>query len=370
MFIKLENLNKSYTSVLDGEKKEIQAVNSVSLDIPENTIFGIIGKSGAGKSSLVRLVSLLETPDSGKVFYGEERVDNLSKKELIERRRKIGMIFQNFNLFSSRTAGKNVAYPLEIAGWPRGMINKKVREMLALVGLEDRINAPISTLSGGQKQRVAIARALATEPGILFCDEATSALDPNTTRQILSLIKDIQKKMNLTVVMITHQMEVVRDACERVAVIENGRVVETGLVRDIFTNPQTQTTRDFIKNIAVRSEESKMPEESQSSEDSQKSAMNSGASSSSLSDEENIVKWSEKTGSFLLHFVGETTGQPILSQMAKEFDISFNILAAGITTLPENEAVGYMETDLIGDSAEIEKAILWLKEKNVLVQKR
>ena len=368
MFIKLENLNKSYTSILDGEKREIQAVNSVSLDIPENTIFGIIGKSGAGKSSLVRLISLLETPDSGKVFYGEERVDNLSKNELIERRRRIGMIFQNFNLFSSRTAGKNVAYPLEIAGWPRGMITKKVREMLALVGLEDRINAPISTLSGGQKQRVAIARALATEPGILFCDEATSALDPNTTRQILNLIKDIQKKMNLTVVMITHQMEVVRDACERVAVIENGRVVETGLVRDIFTNPQTQTTRDFIKNISVNSDANQNAEEMSASEG--RSGQNSGENTFLNSEEENIVKWSEKTGSFLLHFVGETTGQPILCQMAKEFDISFNILAAGITNLPENEAVGYMETDLIGDSAEIEKAILWLKEKNVLVQKR
>jgi len=212
--------------------------------------------------------------------------------------------------------------------------------MLALVGLEDRINAPISTLSGGQKQRVAIARALATEPGILFCDEATSALDPNTTRQILSLIKEIQKKMNLTVVMITHQMEVVRDACESVAVIENGRVVESGLVKEIFTNPQTQTTRDFIKNIAARAEDK----------------------------DSNIVKWASSNGSYILHFIGKATGQPVLSELVKKFDISFNILAAGTTRL-QDEDVGYMETDIIGPEDVVEKALAWLQENNVKVQK-
>lgn len=342
MQIKLENLNKSYTSEIDGQKKKIHAVDGVCLDIPEKTVFGIIGKSGAGKSSLVRLISLLEKPDEGMVFYGEKRVDNLSKKALIAERRKIGMIFQNFNLFSSRTAGKNVAYPLEIAGVPKEEISRKVKEMLALVGLSDRENAPISTLSGGQKQRVAIARALATEPEILFCDEATSALDPNTTHQILSLIKEIQKKMNLTVVMITHQMEVVRDACESVAVIENGRLVEYGKVKEIFTNPKTQTTRDFIKNIAV------------SSSDSQKNG---------------IVKWTEKTGSYFLHFVGEATGEPLLCRMAKEFDVCFNILAAGISHLPD-EDVGYMEADISGDEAVVEKAVSWLMQNNVRVQKK
>ncbi len=341
MQIRLEKLKKTYTSHSKNEQTEIHAVDDVSLEIPENTIFGIIGKSGAGKSSLVRLVSLLETPDSGAVYYGRKRVDNLSKRELIEQRRKIGMIFQNFNLFSSRTAGRNVAYPLEIAGWPKNRIQEKVKEMLELVGLADRENAPISTLSGGQKQRVAIARALATEPGILFCDEATSALDPNTTRQILNLIKEIQKKMNLTVVMITHQMEVVRDACESVAVIDSGRVVESGRVMDIFANPKTQVTRDFIKNIANQSD----------------------------SRDGDIVKWTEKTGSFLLHFVGGATGEPILSKMAKEFDVSFNILAAGISHLPDGD-VGYMEIDIIGSDEEVSKVIAWLSENNVRVQKR
>ena len=342
MRIKLEDLHKTYTSVSKSGKSSVQAVAGISLDIPENTIFGIIGKSGAGKSSLVRLVSLLERPDSGAVYYDEKRVDNLSKKELIQQRRKTGMIFQNFNLFSSRTAGKNVAYPMEIAGWPKAKILPRVKEMLGLVGLEEKINVPISTLSGGLKQRVAIARALATEPSILFCDEATSALDPNTTRQILSLIKEIQKKMNLTVVMITHQMEVVRDACDNVAVVENGQVVESGCVKEIFTNPQTQTTRDFIKNIA-----------------SQSNAENRSG---------DIVKWSEKKGDYLLHFLGRTTGEPILSRITKDCGVSFNILAAGISHLPD-EDVGYMECDIIGEDAAIEKAVESLVQNNVRVQR-
>ena len=327
MQIKLENLKKTYDT--------IPAVNDVSLDIPENTIFGIIGKSGAGKSSLVRLMSLLETPDQGAVFYGGRRVDNLPKDELIACRRKIGMIFQNFNLFSSRTAGKNVAYPLEICGTPKAQIKERVTEMLKLVGLEDRENAPISTLSGGQKQRVAIARALATQPDILYCDEATSALDPNTTQSILALIKDIQKKMNLTVVMITHQMEVVRDACEYVAVLEEGQLVEQGLVKEIFANPKTKTTRDFIKNV--------------------------------LNDKE-MVKWSDQTGRFHLHFTGNTPDKPIMSMIANKFDVKFNIFAAGISHLPD-EDVGYMNVDITGSDEEISKVIEWLEANNVRVRK-
>ena len=327
MRIKLENLKKYYDS--------IHAVDDISLDIPENTIFGIIGKSGAGKSSLVRLMSLLEAPDSGAVWYGERRVDNLPKDELIACRRKIGMIFQNFNLFSSRNAGKNVAYPLEIFGMPKAQIKKRVTEMLKLVGLEDRENAPISTLSGGQKQRVAIARALATQPDILYCDEATSALDPNTTQSILALIREIQKKMNLTVVMITHQMEVVRDACEYVAVVEDGKVVEQGKVKDIFANPKTKTTRDFIKNV--------------------------------LNDKE-MVKWSDQTGKFHLHFTGKTPEKPLLSTIAKKFNVEFNIFAAGISHLPD-EDVGYMNADIMGSDEEVSKVIAWLEENSVHVRK-
>ncbi|MFA7672103.1 MAG: ATP-binding cassette domain-containing protein, partial [Sphaerochaetaceae bacterium] len=205
MGITMKNLSRAYGS--------LHAVFDVNLNIPANTIYGIIGKSGAGKSTLVRLISLLERPDKGEIYYNDKRVDNLAKEDLIAQRRKIGMIFQNFNLFSSRNAARNIAYPLEIADVPKEEIKKRVVELLELVGLQGRGKAPISTLSGGQKQRVAIARALAYNPDILFCDEATSALDPQTTRSILNLLKDLQKKMNLSIVMITHQMEVVRDAC-------------------------------------------------------------------------------------------------------------------------------------------------------------
>ena len=220
------------------------------LKYPDNSIYGIIGKSGAGKSTLVRLISLLETPDDGHILYASKRVDNLPKKQMIAQRRKVGMIFQTFNLFSSRNAGENIAYPLEIAGVDKVTINKRVDELLELVELTGRKNAPVSTLSGGQKQRVAIARALANHPDVLFCDEATSALDPQTTRSILALLTELKQKMNLTIVMITHQMEVVRDACEYVAVLDDGIVVEEGKVADVFATPQSSTTREFLANLA------------------------------------------------------------------------------------------------------------------------
>jgi len=339
MTIKLKNLDKTY----GDENNSVHAVDSISLEIPENKIFGIIGKSGAGKSSLVRLISMLEKPDSGEVYYDDKRVDNLEGNDLIQERRKIGMIFQNFNLFSSRNAGKNIAYPLEICKTPKAQIKKTVAKMLSLVGLEDRENAPISTLSGGQKQRIAIARALSTEPHILFCDEATSALDPQTTRSILALIKDIQKKMNLTVVMITHQMEVVRDACDFVAVIDNGKIVEQGEVSKIFSNPQTSITKEFIANIKHS--------ESENEAESKK-----------------FVKWSENGGSYKLRFIGESTGNPVLSQATKQFGVDFNILAAGIESV-SNSQIGTMLVDMIGNSENICKTIEYLESNNVKVEK-
>src|SRR5690554_1348591 len=241
MRISLKSLNRAYGS--------LHAVNDITLEIPGNTVYGIIGKSGAGKSTLVRLISLLEAPDSGEIYYDSKRVDNLAKDALIQQRRKVGMIFQTFNLFTSRNAAQNIAYPLEIVGMERDKINRRVDELLDLVGLTGRGKAPISTLSGGQMQRVAIARALANNPDILFCDEATSALDPQTTRSILTLIKDLQKNLNLSVVMITHQMEVVRDTCEYVAVLDNGSVVEEGLVKDIFARPKENITREFLSHM-------------------------------------------------------------------------------------------------------------------------
>lgn len=332
MHIRLEKLKKTYKTQSGAN---VNAVNDISLTIPENTIYGIIGKSGAGKSSLVRLVSLLEKPDSGLVYYDDKRVDNLDSKELILQRRQIGMIFQNFNLLSSRTAAKNIAYPLEICKTPKDKIEVRVKELLELVGLSDRANAPISTLSGGQMQRIAIARALVNKPSILFCDEATSALDPQTTRSILQLLRDIQKKMNLTVVMITHQMEVVRDACEQVAVLNEGKVVETGTVEDLFAHPKTKVTNDFLAHLTENTE--------------------------------GLVRWSAEGGQYILRFVGSKTGEPVLSRVAKKFDVEFNIRAGGIQHLPGDD-IGTMVMDISGDSEECTKAIEYLQKNGVVVE--
>ena len=328
MQIRLENLKRDYGS--------LHAVDGVSLNIPSNTVYGIIGRSGAGKSTLVRLVSMLERPDEGEVWYGDKRVDNLSKRELIEERRKIGMIFQNFNLFSSRTAAENIAYPMEICRKPKDWIKKRTEELLALVGLEGRGDAAVSTLSGGQKQRIAIARALACEPSILFCDEATSALDPQTTRSILALIKEIQKKMNLTVVMITHQMEVVRDACDRVAVLENGKVVEEGLVNDIFAHPKSAVTKDFLSNLT--------------------------------NVKESIVKLSDKTGHYTLRFSSSTTSEPIISRVTKETVALFNIVAAGVQYI-EDKKYGVMVLDIGPDEETEKKAVDMLRKNGVTVER-
>lgn len=337
MEIKIENLAKTYVQ----DQKTVEAVNDVSLSIPSNTIYGIIGKSGAGKSTLVRLISLLEKPDSGAIYYDNKRVDNLSKEELIQQHRRIGMIFQNFNLFYSRNAAKNIAYPLEICGVPKKEIDSRVKEMLELVGLSDKGNAPVSTLSGGQKQRIAIARALANKPDILFCDEATSALDPQTTKSILELIKDIQKKMNLTVVMITHQMEVVRDACKQVAVLNDGRIVESGTVTKIFTNPKSAVTRDFLSHL---------------------SSVDAGQK------DDGIVRWSKAGGEYTLRFIGNKTGEPLISTVSKKFDVEFNIRAGGIQTLSNSKEVGTLIVDIDGKEKEVQKAVEYIRKAGVTVE--
>jgi D-methionine transport system ATP-binding protein len=224
----------------------LAAVDDVSLDIDEGCIFGVIGKSGAGKSTLLRIMSLLERPDDGELYYGEERVDSLKGKELLLKRRQMGMIFQNFNLFSSRSVNGNIAYPLEIAGVGKKEIQTRVEELLRLVQISDKSKARLRELSGGQKQRVAIARALAVNPSILFCDEATSALDPQTTRSILALIRELQQKLRITVILITHQMEVIRAICHQVAVMDRGRVVESGAVETVFDNPKTDAAKNLV----------------------------------------------------------------------------------------------------------------------------
>lgn len=324
------NVNKRYG--------ELQAVDNISLEIPSHTIFGIIGKSGAGKSTLVRLISLLEPVDSGEIYYGDSRVDTLTGKLLRNQHKKIGMIFQNFNLFASRTAAGNIAYPLEIAGMPKRVIAAKVEEMLNVVGLEGRGDARVSTLSGGQKQRVAIARALAVSPDILFCDEATSALDPQTTRSILELLKRLQKDMNLSVVMITHQMEVVRDCCQQVAVIDNGAVAETGSVREIFSAPKSEVTKDFLMHINPLN-----PEDTQ------------------------LIRWSKSGGAYTLRFSGELTSEPVLSKISRDYGIEFNICAGGMQKVGET-VVGTLFVDINGSSEDMQKAFAYLNQNGIKVE--
>ena len=328
--IRLVNVNKRYG--------ELQAVDNISLEIPSHTIFGIIGKSGAGKSTLVRLISLLEPVDSGEIYYGDFRVDTLTGKLLRNQHKKIGMIFQNFNLFASRTAAGNIAYPLEIAGMPKRVIAAKVEEMLHVVGLEGRGDARVSTLSGGQKQRVAIARALAVSPDILFCDEATSALDPQTTRSILELLKRLQKDMNLSVVMITHQMEVVRDCCQQVAVIDNGAVAETGSVREIFSAPKSEVTKDFLMHINPLN-----PEDTQ------------------------LIRWSKSGGAYTLRFSGELTSEPVLSKISRDYGIEFNICAGGMQKVGET-VVGTLFVDINGSPANMQKAFAYLNQNGIKVE--
>ena len=313
-------------------------MDNISLEIPSNTIFGIIGKSGAGKSTLVRLISLLEPVDSGEIYYGDSRVDTLTGKLLRNQHKKIGMIFQNFNLFASRTAAGNIAYPLEIAGMPKRAIAAKVEEMLHVVGLEGRGDARVSTLSGGQKQRVAIARALAVSPDILFCDEATSALDPQTTRSILELLKRLQKNMNLSVVMITHQMEVVRDCCQQVAVIDNGAVAETGSVREIFSAPKSEVTKDFLMHINPLN-----PEDTQ------------------------LIRWSKSGGAYTLRFSGELTSEPVLSKISRDYGIEFNICAGGMQKVGET-VVGTLFVDINGSPENMQKAFAYLNQNGIKVE--
>ena len=240
--IELQHINKTFT----GKKIQTVALSDVNLKIEDGEIFGIIGFSGAGKSTLVRCINLLEKPDSGEVLIDGVDICKLTRKELNVKRRKIGMIFQQFNLLEQRTVAKNVRFPLEVAKVPNDEAERKVAELLQLVGLTDKAGVYPSQLSGGQKQRVAIARALATDPNIILCDEATSALDPITTKSVLALLKRLNEKLGVTVVVITHEMSVVEQICDSVAIIDDGKIAEVGKVSDVFTNPKTEATQKLI----------------------------------------------------------------------------------------------------------------------------
>lgn len=242
-FVVIKDLYKTFRS-RDGD---VEVLKGINLEINKGDIFGIIGFSGAGKSTLIRCINGMETPDSGIIRIGNQIISNLSKKELNKYRQKIGMVFQHFNLFDSRTVFGNVAYPLEIAGYKRNDIKRRVEEILELVELSDKINFYPGQLSGGQKQRVGIARALANNPDLLLSDEATSALDPQTTLSILDLLKEINKKLGLTIILITHELNVIKYICNNMAVLENGVLIEKGPVNNVFLNPTSDTAKLFIK---------------------------------------------------------------------------------------------------------------------------
>lgn len=240
--VKIQNLSKTFHTA----NGDVQALKNINLSIEQGDIFGIIGLSGAGKSTLVRCINFLEIPTEGTVYFEDKDLKSLTHKELLKARQSMGMIFQGFNLLEQRTAIRNICFPLEIAGVNKKDAEKRARELLRIVGLEDREKSYPSQLSGGQKQRVAIARALATNPKVLLCDEATSALDPNTTRSILSLLKEINETMGVTVIIITHEMSVIEQICNKVAVIDKSRIVEVGSVKDIFANPKSDMARQLI----------------------------------------------------------------------------------------------------------------------------
>lgn len=328
--IELISINKTYDI---GEKrgKTLYALRDINLYVESGKIFGVIGASGAGKSTLIRTINLLEPPTSGKVIVDGYNMTKLNKKELRLMRRKIGMIFQHFNLLSSRTVFDNVALPLKVEHLPKEKIHARVSELLALVGLHDRALAYPAELSGGQKQRVAIARALASSPKILLCDEATSALDPQTTGSILMLLKKINLELGITILLITHEMEVVKSICDHVAILHEGQLVEQGGVSWFFGNATTQLARDFIESTF----QVKIPEEYQ-------------ARMSSLSSPQNhpVVK---------LGFTGSTVDKPLITEASRIFDIDISILSADIE-YAGSAKFGYLVAELIGQSDQCEAA--------------
>lgn len=323
--IKVEHTNKTFS----GKYGEVHALQDVSIHVEKGDIYGIIGFSGAGKSTLLRLVNGLETPDSGTVMVHDQDLGSLKKAELRKLRRKIGMVFQQFNLLDSKTVFHNIALPLILEKAPKDVIEKKVNEVLRFVELEDKKDTYVSQLSGGQKQRVGIARALTTTPDILLCDEATSALDPQTTESILKLLKKINKEMGVTILLITHQMQVVQMICNKVAVMENGKVVESGSVLEVFGKPQAPVTKRFVQTVI----NDQIPE-----------------SIVSLVKEQKEHFQVER-----LKFIGSSVKRPVISDICQVEGIVVNILGATVQELQENVMCVFI-LQLIGSEDKIREA--------------
>lgn len=338
--IELTHISKNFAS----GGRTVHAVQDVSLSIGKGEIFGIIGFSGAGKSTLVRCINLLERPTSGSVTVDGKEMTALSARELRQARKKIGMIFQHFNLMPSRTVFGNVAYPLRGSGLSGEQIADKVHRLLELVGIGDKAEAYPKQLSGGQKQRVAIARALANDPNVLLCDEATSALDPQTTKAILRLLKNLNEKLGITVVIITHEMAVVKEICDRVAVMEHGRVVEQGEVFNVFADPRQEITRSFIHTTSNLRKIEELIEE-----DSPVVQLKPG---------ELIVR---------LSYIQRNVSEPLISTVSRKFDITLNIIFSDIAIV-QNAPIGGTVAIISGGRDQITQAIAYLSEKNVGVE--
>ena len=338
--IELRNINKTFKTPSGC----VNALQNVSLTIDEGSIYGIIGFSGAGKSTLVRCMNFLEVPDTGEVIVGGTDLSSLSKKELREKRRKIGMIFQHFNLMPSRTIAQNVAYPLHSSRLSRQEKQEKVAELLRLVELEDKADSYPSQLSGGQKQRAAIARALISDPDILLCDEATSALDPITTRSILRLLKKIQKATGITLVVITHQMEVVKEICTHAAIMENGVCVEQGEVFELFANPQKEVTRRFLN-----------------------SSTNLHKIEEQLADSPELIAL--KKGQRLCRFTfgRKSSSKAHLASLARDYGVLANILYADVEYVGSSP-VGGTVAILDGPETGIQNALAFLEGEGVHVE--
>ncbi len=322
--IELKNLSKVY----DNGRNRVEAIKDINLTIEDGDIFGIIGLSGAGKSTLIRCIIFLEKPTEGKVIFDGVDLGSISKKELLKKRQSMSMIFQNFNLLSQRTALDNICYPMEISGISKHDARERARELLKIVGLEDKEKSYPVQLSGGQQQRVAIARALATNPTVLLCDEATSALDPNTTASILNLLKEINKNMGVTIIVITHEMKVIEQICNKVAVIDNSMIVEEGPVKEVFTSPKSQIAKQLIlpKNQGVPS--------------------------------------AEGFRCLRLVFDGTSAFEPIISSLSRECDTNVNILGANTKNI-EGVAYGQMLIQLPEDEETSAKIKAFLESKKV-----
>ena len=334
--IQFKNISKHYQ--LKGQT--LRALNQINLEIPEGSIFGIIGYSGAGKSTLIRLINLLERPSEGQVIVNGQDLTALDAKSLRQQRTHIGMIFQHFNLMQTKTVAANIEMPMQLLGWSKAEREKRLEELLDFIDLKHKRNAYPDELSGGQKQRVGIARALANHPKILLCDEATSALDPQTTQSVLQLLKKINQEQGITIVMVTHEMDVIESVCDHVAVMEQGQVIEMGNTLSIFSQPQHPTTKTFIQTVLQQH----LPV--------------------------NILNNLENKNHhsiYSLQFLGTSAQETVVQAVIKQFDISLNILFANMTEI-DGSVIGQMFVQLLGDEAVIQQAVEFLQARGVQVE--